>query len=302
MPTPHILTSWQSSVPLLHLPLELLYLVSSHSSSQKDVNALARCNKQLYHSLNVVLYRSDMRQSEGYALRWAAKRGRSVTARKVFWMCRDMELPAAYLREALVLAMTNCAWGVMRILIDNGADVNTRGGGFGHILQTASWKGDVDFVRSLIDKGADVDATAGHYGTALQAAAWNGHERVAELLINKGAQVNAQGGNYGNALQAASSTGHQHIVKQLICHGAVVNAKGGFFGSALQAACWRGDNQIVETLLQAGVDPSMQTSECENALTLAWKKKKFSTVRLLLLCSIRHSFSKKLALSTDKGS
>ncbi|KAH5617358.1 hypothetical protein HBI23_258270, partial [Parastagonospora nodorum] len=57
--------------------------------------------------------------------------------------------------------MKSCSWEVMKVLITNGADVNTRGGGLGHILQAASWKGDAEFLRVLLDDGADVNAQAG---------------------------------------------------------------------------------------------------------------------------------------------
>lgn len=138
------------------------------------------------------------------ALSWAAAHNRSSTARKVFESCEGMPLQASCLHAALVVAMESCSWTVIRILIANGADANTKAKGFEHVRQAASWKGDTDLVRSLLSAGAEVNAQAGHYGNALQAAAWNGHHRVAELLLSKGADVNAEGGHYGNALAAAS--------------------------------------------------------------------------------------------------
>jgi ankyrin repeat protein len=70
----------------------------------------------------------------GSALLWAAENYRSSTAQKVFETCGDTELSANYLQKALVLAMANCSWGVMKVLIANGADVNTQGSGLGYIL------------------------------------------------------------------------------------------------------------------------------------------------------------------------
>jgi hypothetical protein len=290
----------QSSAFILRLPLELLYLVSSYSTSCRDVSRLARCNKQLYRSLNTFLYRSNMRGSEQSALMWASIHGRPRTAQKVFELCGDMEIPVASLQEALAQAIQECSWGVMKVLLANGTDANTQGKGFGHVLQAASWKGDMDLVQLVLAKGADVNALAGHYGTALIAAAWNGHECVADLLISKGAHVNAQGGNYGNALQAASSTGHRNTVKLLIRHGAVPNAIGGFYGTALQAACWQGDHQVVESLLQAGADASTRGRECETAFSLASRGGHISAVWLLFTWSIRKFMTRKLTIRTSK--
>jgi ankyrin repeat protein len=289
-----------NSTPMLRLPLELLYLISYYSTSTADLNALVRCNRQLYGSLNAFLYCTDMQGSAGSALMWAAENYRSSTARHVFEACKSIEIPADYLEKALVLTLENCSWGVMKMLIANGADANTQGPGFGHILQAASWKGDIEFVRVLLTAGADIEAQAGHYGNALTAAAWCGHEEVATLLIRNRADVNAQSGSYGNALQAAASVGHQSMVRLLIKENADVNAIGGFYGSALQAACWRGDKQVVEALLQAGANPGIRGTERENALVLALKRGDTSIITRLIVWSTCHFISEKLPVFLER--
>jgi ankyrin repeat protein len=55
----------------------------------------------------------------------------------------------------------------------------------------------VDIVRILIENGADVNIVGGKYGTALQAAAMLGRESIVRLLIDNGAEVNAVGDKYG---------------------------------------------------------------------------------------------------------
>jgi ankyrin repeat protein len=279
---------------LICLPLELLYLIFDHTASTADANALARCNRQLYRSLNACLYRKDMRNSGGSALMWAADKYQSITAHNVFKSCKGIEISADYLSKALVLALQNCSWGVMKVLIANGADANTQGSGLGNILQAASWKGDLEFVRAILAAGAHVNAQAGHYGNALTAAAWCGHDDIAKLLISRDANVNAQSGSYANALQAAASAGRQSMVKLLIKSGADVDVKGGFYGSALQAACQRGDKHVVKALLQAGADPSIQWTECESALFLALRRRDTLIVTQIITKSIHYFISKKI--------
>jgi hypothetical protein len=95
----------------------------------------------------------------------------------------------------------------VKLLIENGADVNAHGGQYGNALQAASMEtihiqhvkgGGCRWPRAiaklLLEKGADVNAHGGMYGNALQAASYRGHEAIAKLLIEKGADVNAQGG------------------------------------------------------------------------------------------------------------
>jgi hypothetical protein len=75
-------------------------------------------------------------------------------------------------------------------------------------------------TKLLLDQGADVNARGGRYSNALQAASAEGHEQVVKMLLNAGANVNAQGGFCGNALQAALVGGHQQVVKTLLEAGA----------------------------------------------------------------------------------
>jgi Ankyrin repeats (3 copies) len=87
-------------------------------------------------------------------------------------------------------------------------------------LYYASLAGLIESVRLLLEQGADVNAQGGYYGNALQAASAGGHDQVVQRLLEQGADVNAQGGYYGNALQAASLRGHDQVVQRLLEKGA----------------------------------------------------------------------------------
>ena len=96
----------------------------------------------------------------------------------------------------------------MRLLLDNGADVNTQAGYFGTALQAAvAMDGYLDMdpedvpdiidpvpakvrlevVQLLLDRGANVNAVGGHRGTALRAASCYGEEDVVKVLLERGA-------------------------------------------------------------------------------------------------------------------
>ncbi|OCT55076.1 Pfs, NB-ARC and Ankyrin domain protein [Cladophialophora carrionii] len=150
-----------------------------------------------------------------------------------------------------ILAEKNLA-NLANVLIDDGVDVNARGGSYGNALQAACAKYREQMAKLLVESGANINAQGGPYGNALQAAAARGHERLAQLLIEKGADVNAQGGPYGNALQAAAVCGHELLAQLLIESGAEVNAQGGDYGSALQAAAARGHKQLAQLLIEKG--------------------------------------------------
>jgi ankyrin repeat protein len=158
---------------------------------------------------------------------------------------------------------------IIAILCEHGADSNTQGGYYGHVLQAACFGGYLDAVKVLLTNGADVNAQGGEYGNALYAACDRGHLEVVKELLVKGAEVNAQGGKYGNALQAACSEGHVDVVEELLAKGANVNAQGGEYGNALQAACTKGYIDIVIELLAKGAKINAEGGKYSNALYAA---------------------------------
>ncbi|TLS31007.1 hypothetical protein PpBr36_03495 [Pyricularia pennisetigena] len=139
-------------------------------------------------------------------------------------------------------------------LLENGANVNERGGLFGNALQAASYKGHANIVKLLLKNGANVNKKGGYFGNALQAASNKGQVEIVNILIENGADLDAPGGAYINALQAASHKGYTNIVKLLLKNGANVNKKGGHLGNALQAALHEGHLNIAKLLLDKGAD------------------------------------------------
>jgi ankyrin repeat protein len=155
---------------------------------------------------------------------------------------------------------------ITRLLLDQGAEVNTQGGRYGNALHAASLKGHKQVVQTLLKAGADIDAQSGDYGNSLQAASYEGHELIVKMLLENKADVNAQGGKYGNALQSASAAGHQAIVQLLLDNGADVNKQGGLHSNALNAAAAESHIAIVELLLKNSADASRHDSRGKSVL------------------------------------
>ena len=196
-------------------------------------------------------------------LHLTAQLGLSLISEKVL-LCQVHDLTIAlaskdsYLQTPLYLAALYGNFGMAKLLLDKGSDVNTLNTQNGHGL-TALWiassRGHEQIVRLLLDNGADVNAVCGQWGTALQVASSSGHDQIVRLLLDNGADVNAQDDRWPTALYVASERGHDQIVRLLLDHGADVNARGGDTGSALGAACDRGHIGVVKLLLEAGSNP-----------------------------------------------
>ena len=163
------------------------------------------------------------------------------------------------------------------ILLGRGASVSVHGRAES-ALQAACRGGHVAIVKLLLETGAEVNTRGGHYETALQAACSTGgnrQEEVVRLLLDNGADVNARGDRYETALQAACAGGGDCqgvVIRSLLDNGADVNARGGCYEIALQAACAEGvkfDGRVVRLLLDRGAEPDTQGGWYGNALQAA---------------------------------
>ena len=158
----------------------------------------------------------------------------------------------------------------VQLLLDQGADVNAKGGYYGNALQAAAvasrW-GNAEVIQLLLDKGADVQAHGGKYGSALHAAARVGNIGVTQLLLEKGANANIKGGKYCNALQTAASEGHIGVIRLLLDYGADINFRSGKYIRVLGVAVRHRDLEVIQLLLDRAPDPNTQEEVYNHTLT-----------------------------------
>lgn len=97
----------------------------------------------------------------------------------------------------------------LKILIDDGLDVNTQmeGGGPTGLIAAAS-KGHIKAIEFLIQKGADVNLQTVAGMTALMFAAMNNHHETVKLLLKNGAQKELKEKNGYTALMMAEDRNH----------------------------------------------------------------------------------------------
>ena len=179
---------------------------------------------------------------------------------------------------------------IVQLLLNQGADINARGGDHGNALCTAIYNGDDKLVQILLDRGADID-TQRDYKIALWAALVKdydalgrasryGHNKVMHMLLDKTADIDAV--DYGQVLLSASSRGHDKVVQILLDKGAEIHAQGGYHDNALQAASSQGHDKLVQILLDKGADVNAQGGVFGNALHAASYGGHNKVVRLLL--------------------
>jgi ankyrin repeat protein len=118
--------------------------------------------------------------------------------------------------------------GIIRFLVEKGADVNIKDRNGNTPLHWAAANGQVKIADLLIRHGADVNARDELNCTPLHYAAKHGHPEVARLLIEKGSDVNARSKGGWTPLHVAAGNGHADVTELLIQYGADTNAKCGF--------------------------------------------------------------------------
>lgn len=140
---------------------------------------------------------------------------------------------------ALIWAARNLGHDQVKLLLENGADVNAASG---------PWESEVPLVSHIDQRhGASLNYELGM--TTLIWASRNGKRDMIELLLEYGANLDAHSSSGETALLASSEAGHKGIVSFLIERGANLFAKDSFGESALYKAAANGHVDVMRLLL-----------------------------------------------------
>lgn len=187
----------------------------------------------------------------------------------------------------LLLAAGGNHLAAMRLLLDHGADTEKRDIIGRTVLLRATDGDDLPVIRLLLDRKADVNTREELGFTPLMMA----HQVcVAKLLLEKGADIEAK--NYltgGTPLICYSSAGDRGIVRLLLDKGAAINAGDNIHQTALMncvARCHDRQNTtarlpIIRLLLMRGADVTLTDNRGRTALTLSTQNKQSDVIALL---------------------
>ena len=163
--------------------------------------------------------------------------------------------------------------GVIRALLEAGANKEVIMKDGLNAMMIASRKGNTQIVCALLDAGADREVTNNDGETALMLASKYGHADVVRALLKAGANIEAKDNNGNTALIYASGKGHPKVVRALLENGANKEAMNNSSETALiVAAC---DNQkwlyldCLQPLLEAGANIEAKDNNGNTALMLA---------------------------------
>ena len=151
----------------------------------------------------------------------------------------------------------------VRLLLQQGADVNAAHGDGMSGLHWAAERGDPAMAEMLVYAGANVNAVTriGQY-TPVHVASAAGRGPVIEVLLERGAKVAATTTPSGvTALHLAAASGSTEAVTALLDRGADIDARERAWGQTpLIFAAARDRVEVVRALLDRGADPAITST------------------------------------------
>ncbi|CAM9585269.1 unnamed protein product, partial [Ectocarpus fasciculatus] len=122
-------------------------------------------------------------------------------------------------------------------------------------LMLASLEGYAHIVKILLDNGANVSIVASDSGTALNVAAQNGHAAVAKILVDAGSDIEGQTSDGCTPLHVAAYEGHPEVMRVLIEAGANPNSRISDGSTPMYSAAFKGHTEAVRILIRAKASP-----------------------------------------------
>jgi ankyrin repeat protein len=143
----------------------------------------------------------------------------------------------------LDLAASRGHENVVRLLLQykSNRDINTA---FHH----AAWSGHQAVMRILLDNGADIDAPNKIGMTALHLASQMGHEQLTRFLLEKGANIALKTDHNNDALYLAARSGNTAVTQVLLEHGKDFLYETGVYVKALHIASKKFHTFVVNLL------------------------------------------------------
>ncbi|TGL98038.1 hypothetical protein EHQ76_13475 [Leptospira barantonii] len=173
------------------------------------------------------------------------------------------------------------------LMIQKGANVNfgLESNEFSYPIALAVSNGNLDIVKILTENGAQINAKPGRVAPLLLASHTN-HPAIVKYLTKKGADVNfvsTVNGATITALELACSSNFMEVAEALLDHGGNPNFSGQKDGrTPLFLAAMEGNNDIIKLLLSEGADVNGRSKSGFTALFDAIGYNKIDTVKLLI--------------------
>ncbi len=138
-----------------------------------------------------------------------------------------------------------------------------------HELMNAATTGNTTKLKMLIENGINLNAKDSTGLTALMAASYSGNVEILELLLQADAPIDTKDSTGYTALMFSCNAGQLSCVRYLIENGANVHEVDKDGSTALMFCAQHGYNDIVKLLLDKGADPALKGNHGLSAIGFA---------------------------------
>jgi formylglycine-generating enzyme required for sulfatase activity len=136
-------------------------------------------------------------------------------------------------------------------------------------LMIASRKDNLKKVKILIDQGADVNVRDNDEKTPLMISSGKGYNEISKLLIDQGANLNLRNSSGETPLIVALKNEQKETAELLVANGADINARDNCGNSPVTLSLYQGFKELAESLISQGVDINVIDKDGNTPLTLA---------------------------------
>jgi ankyrin repeat protein len=216
-------------------------------------------------------------------LAWAAKNGHEGVVRFLLEKGAEVDWMDPNGRTALCEGASGAHEAVVKLLLKNGAEVDSKDNSGETPLSHAAYKGHQAVVKLLLKNGAEVDSKDISGETPLSRAAYKGHRAVVKLLLENGAEVESKDNNGRTPLSWAASSQNKDVVELLLENGAEVELKDNNGRTPLSWAASDGNEDVFKLLLSdTRVDPEAKDNNGRTPLSWAASDGNEDVFKLLL--------------------
>lgn len=201
---------------------------------------------------------------------------------QILLLKNDPDLMDGDHRTALSYAACNGHSAVVELLLENGANIDSRDCLFTTPLSYACQEGHTNIAGILIDNHVQVDSEDVEDRTPLSHAAEAGYAAILQLLLDNNAEVDSKDDEGQTPLLIAVGEGHMDIVHLLLTHGADVNWKDFEKLTPLSYAVAEGHATIVQLLLENNAEVDLKAIDGETPLQIAARQRHETIIQLLL--------------------
>ena len=187
-------------------------------------------------------------------LSFAAKYGHTAVTQLLLEKGANVESRDWYGRTPLLEAANVGHTAVVQLLLEKGANIESRDMCSITPLSQAAQFGHTAVVQLLLEKGADTESYDHYARKSLSYAAEDGHEAVVRLLLENGADIESYDGENTSALSYAAQNLHEAVVQLLLEKGADIESKDEYGKTPLLYTAVDGNEDGAKLLLQKGAD------------------------------------------------